>query len=115
MFWPHFQRSIFQSRKTDAANQYKPVIQRKEEETRQHTENEVVAVRAYKLMNKEQSSNKVSNDIKPSEYKETESVTYETNVSNNKYDEFGSENIFKEESYIKSSTVDENNQYTNAF
>ena len=50
------------------------------------------------MRNKEQSNDKVSNDIKPSAYIEIESVTYETNVSNNKYDEFGLESISKEES-----------------
>ena len=51
--------------------------------------------------------------MKPSAYKETESVTYETNVSNNKCDEFGSKPSYKAENYIKSSKGDKNNQDNN--
>ena len=40
------------SRKIDAANQYRSVIQRREEETKQHAENKIVAVGAYVVMNK---------------------------------------------------------------
>ena len=57
------------------------------------------------MVNNEQYNNKVSNDIKPSKYKETESVPYKTNLSNHKHNEFGSEPIFKEESYITSVRV----------
>ena len=38
------------------------------------------------------------------------SVTYETNGSNNKYNEFGSEPIFKKENYITSSKGGEYNK-----
>ena len=47
------EESFVKSRKIDEANQYKPVIQRKEEETKQHTENEIIAVGEYVVMNKE--------------------------------------------------------------
>ena len=99
----------------DAHNQYKPVIKRREQETKQHAENEIVTVGAYVVMNQEQCNNKVSNDIEPSSYKETKSITYETNANNNRYAEFGSESIFKVESYIQSSKVDENNQDNTIF
>ena len=66
-------------------------------------------------MNKEQCHNKVSDDIKPSTYKETESIIYETNVSDNRYDELGSEPIFKAESYIKYSNGNRNNQDNTVF
>ena len=52
-------------------------------------------------MNKEQSNNKVSTDIKPSAYKKAESIK-KTNVNNDKYVNLGSEPISNEESYIKS-------------
>ena len=66
-------------------------------------------------MNKEQCKNKISNEIKPSAHKETESIIYKKNVSNNKYDEFGSEPSYKAKSYIESSKGDKNNQDNNVF
>ena len=96
---------FIQSRIIDETIQYKPVIQRREEETKQNEEHEIVAIGSHGVVNNEQYNNKVSNDIKPSKYKETESVTYKTNVSNHKYNEFSSEPIFKEESYITSVRV----------
>ena len=66
-------------------------------------------------MNTEQCNSKVSNDIKPSAYKETESVIYEKNVGNNRNDEFGSDFIFKTESYIKPRKDEEKNQDNTIF
>ena len=54
-------------------------------------------------------NSKVSNDIKPSTYKEAESIK-KINVSNDKHVNLGLEHIFNEESYITSSKGDENNQ-----
>ena len=101
--------SVIKSRKVYVINHHKPVIQRREEETKQNTENENVTVKA-KVINKKKCNNKVSNEIQRSAYKETESITYESNVGNNNYDGFGSEPIFKAESYINASKCDENNQ-----
>merc|ERR1711957_1095326 len=64
------EESSIKSRKGDEANQDKTVFQRKEEETRQNTENDVSTVVASELVNKEPSNNKDSHDIKPSVYKE---------------------------------------------
>ena len=66
-------------------------------------------------MNKEHCNKKVSNDIKPSAYKEIESVTYEKNVGNNINDEFGSDFTFKSKSYIKSRKDKGNNQDNTVF
>ena len=51
------------SRKINVANQYRPVIQRREEETKQLAENEIFVVGAYVVMNKEQYNKKVKNKL----------------------------------------------------
>ena len=102
---------LIQSRIIDETNPYKQVIQRREEGTKQNEEHEIVAIGSHGVVNKEGYNNKVSHDIKQSEYKETVSVTHKTNGSNNKYNEFGSEPIFKEENYITSSKGGEYNKF----
>ena len=81
---------FIQSRIIDETIQYKHIIQRREEETKQNEEHKIIAIGLHGVGNNKQYNNKVSNDIKPSKYKETVSVTYKTNVSNNKENEFGS-------------------------
>ena len=107
--------SFVTSRKIEASIKYKYVIQRRGEERKEHSENKIVTVGAYILMNKEQCNNKVSNDIKPRTYKEIESVTNETNVGNNRNDEAGLEFTFKAKSYIKPRKDEENNQDNTIF
>merc|ERR1712238_247888 len=99
----------------DEANQDKTVFQRKEEDTRQHGENDVSTVGESELVNKEPSNNEDSHDIKPSVYKKAESVTDEAKVSNGKYDDLDSAPISKEESSIKSRKGDEANQDKTVF
>ena len=59
--------------------------------------------------------NEDSHDIKSSVYKEAESVTNEATVSNDKYDDLGSDPISKEERFVKSRKNVEANQYKLVF
>ena len=59
--------------------------------------------------------NEDSHDIKSSVYKEAESVTNEETVSNDKYDDLGSDPISKEERFVKSRKNVEANQYKLVF
>ena len=61
------------------------------------------------MKNKEQNNNKVSNNSKPSAYKEAESITYNSKISNDNYIEFDPEHTSEKMSHIKSNKVDENN------